>query len=78
MFDSDLKGVSKFRKAYPNNPIIGCLNINSLKEKIICLRDIISTFKIDVLSIDEPKLDTNIPDSFLNLEKIEIQKAVGK
>ena len=46
VFDSDLKGLSKLRKAYPNNPIIGYLNINSLKEKIICLRDIISTSKM--------------------------------
>ena len=34
VFDSDLKGLSKFRKAYPNNPIISYLNINSLKEKL--------------------------------------------
>ena len=58
-----MKGVSKLRKAYPNNPIIDYLNINSLKEKIICLRDIISTAKIDILCIDETKLDTNFRDS---------------
>ena len=54
---------TKLRKAYPNNPIIGYLNINSLKEKIICLRDFISTSTIDMLCIDETKLDTSFPDS---------------
>ena len=46
-----LKSLSKLQKAYPNNPIIGYLNINSLKEKITCLRDIISTSKIDIYNL---------------------------
>ena len=56
-----LKSLSKLQKAYPNNPIIGYLNINSLKEKITCLRDIISTSKIDIyiICIDETKLDAS-------------------
>ena len=63
-----MKGLSKLRKAYPNNPIIGYLNINSLKEKIICLRDIISTSKIDILGIDKTKLDTSFPDSQFKID----------
>ena len=43
VFDPDLKSLSKLKKAYSNNPIIGYLIMNSLKEKIICLKDIIST-----------------------------------
>ena len=35
VFDSDLKGLSKLRKDDPDNPIIGYLNINFLKEKNI-------------------------------------------
>ena len=69
-FDSNLKGLSKLRKAYPNNPIIGYLDvsINSLKEKIICLRDIISTSKIDMLCIDEIKVDKSFPDSQFKID----------
>ena len=37
VFDSYLKSLSKLRKTYPNNPIIGYLNINSLKEKLFVL-----------------------------------------
>ena len=60
--------------------------LNFLKEKIFCLRDIISTSKIDILCIDETKLGSSFPDSqfktdgtsFLYLGKIEIRKAVEK
>ena len=48
--------------------MIGYLNINSLKEKIICLRDIISTSKLDILCIDETKLDTSFPGSQFKID----------
>ena len=59
---------------------------NSLKEKIICLRDIISTSKIDILCIDETNLDTSFPDSqfkidgyqFPLLRKYRDSKGCGK
>ena len=35
--NSDLKGLSKLWKAYPNNPTIGYLITNYLKEKTICV-----------------------------------------
>ena len=81
-----LKGLSKLRKAYPKNPITGYLNIIFLKKKIICLKDIISTSKIDILCIDETKLDTCFPDSqfkidgyqFPLLRKYRDSKAGGK
>ena len=68
VFDSDLKGPSKLRKVYPNNPILAYLNIDSLKEKIIYLRDIISTSKIHILCIDDTKLDTSFPDRQFNID----------
>ena len=47
---------------------MGYLDINSLKKKIICLRDIISTSKIDILCINETKLDTSFPDSQFKID----------
>ena len=67
--NSDLKGLSNLRKAYPNNPLICYLNISSLKEKIICLRDIISISKIDIFCFDETKLDTSFPDGQFNIDE---------
>ena len=34
-FDSDIDGLINLRKAYQNNPLIGYININSLREKIV-------------------------------------------
>ena len=86
LFHSDLKGISKLRKAFPNNPIVGYLNINSLNEKITCFRNIISASQIDIICTDKNKLDKVFQTassklmgtSFLYLEKMEIQKAVEK
>ena len=55
-------------EVYPNNSVIGYLNINSLKVKNICLRDIISTSKIDILCINETELGTSFPNSQLKID----------
>ena len=58
-FGSDLEGLINVEKAYQNNPLIAYLNINSLPEKIISFREIFKKMKIDVLCIDETKLDSS-------------------
>ena len=54
------------RKAYQNNPLIGYININSLREKIISLREVLSKASIYIyiyiLFVDETKLDASFPD----------------
>ena len=49
-------------RKYPNNPIIGYLNINSLRNKIIDLRHVVSVSQPDILTISETKLDDTFPD----------------
>ena len=56
-----MKGLSKLNKVYPNNPIIGYLNINYF-------RDVISASEIDILCIDETKLDTSFPNSQFKID----------
>ena len=63
-----MNGLAKLRDAYPNNPIIGYININSLREKIISLRDVISKSKLEVLCIYETKLDLSFPDTQFKIE----------
>ena len=46
---SDLLALIKLRKENPNNPNIAYLNINSLREKIITLREICLKSFIDIL-----------------------------
>ena len=52
---SDIKGLVDIRKSFSYNPLIGCTNINSLKEKVIPLNEVLSSATIDVLCIDESK-----------------------
>ena len=49
--------VRKTRKTYEKNVIIGYLNINSLRTKILNLKEILHKAPIDMLCIDETKLD---------------------
>ena len=46
----------------PFNHIIGYLNINSLRNKIDDLRKVFKNVQIDILCIDETKLDDSFPD----------------
>ena len=46
-----------------NNPIIGYLNINHLASEIDYLREICSKLPIDILCIDDTKLDSSYPDA---------------
>ena len=54
--ERDVSGLVILRKDYINSPSIGYLNINSLSEKIIYLRDICLKTSIDILCVDETKL----------------------
>ena len=61
-FDSDIGGLINFRKAYQNNPFIGYIDINSLRGKIVSLREVLSKASTDIWCIDETKLDVSFPD----------------
>ena len=47
--------------------MIGYININSLREKIITLRKVLSKAPIDILRVEETKLDANFPDHQLEI-----------
>ena len=66
MQSSDLQILRKIRLKYPMNPLIGYLNINSLRNKIIDVRNkIIVREMIDRLHflISETKLDSSFPSA---------------
>ena len=60
---SDISDLIKIREQYTNNLVLGYLNINSLKNKIINLREVVDKVLIDILCIDETKLDDTFPDA---------------
>ena len=61
-------GLINLRKLYTNNPIIGYLNINSPRNRITRLREVRSKALIDLLCIDETKLDASFPDAQFHTE----------
>ena len=82
----DIDMLMKTRKMYEKIPIIGFLNINSLRSKVLSLKETLHKAPIDMLCIDETKLDETFPDAqflienyqFPPLEETEIKKGVGK
>ena len=61
----------KLRKNYSKNPILGYLNINSIRNKIIYLRELVSKAPIDIFCIDETKIDESFPNSQLLIENYQ-------
>ena len=66
--ESDVSGLVKLRKDYIDNPSIGYLNINSLSEKIICLREICIRTSDDILCADETKPDSSYPNAQFHID----------
>ena len=66
--ESDVSGIVKLKKHYLNNPSVGNLNINSHSEKIISLREICLKISIDILCVDEKKLDFFFPNAQFHID----------
>ena len=64
----DIKGFADIRKRFPYNSLIGYIIVNSLKEKVIPFREVLSKAPIDVLCVDENKLDSSVPDHQFKIE----------
>ena len=57
----DIATLKNIRVSHPNSPLIGYLNINSLRNKITEVRVIMENFLPDILAISETKLDNSFP-----------------
>ena len=57
---SDIGEIFDLRTKNPNNPLIGFLNINSLRNKIIDLRLVMERCLPDILVIEETKLNSDL------------------
>ena len=62
-FGSDLKKLKVLRLENDSNPIVGCLNIKSLGEKINHLREICKESHIDTFCVNETKIVSSYPDA---------------
>ena len=58
---SGYEALRENRLKYLNNPLIGHLNINSLRNKIVDLREIILELSLYYLVLSETKIDQSFP-----------------
>ena len=65
--------MSKNRVKYPTNPLIGYLNINSFRNKIIDVREVIGKVSLDYFVISETKLDESFLSAQFNISNYEIR-----
>ena len=70
---SDLQILRKLRLKYTRNPLIGYLNINSLRNKIIDVRELIGRLQLDYFVISETKLDSSFPSAQFHIVDYEIK-----
>ena len=70
---SDLQVLHKLRLKHPINPLIGYLNKNSLRNKIIDVREMISRLLLDYFVISETKLDSSFPSPQFHIGDYEIR-----
>ena len=75
---SDLQILRKLRLKYPRNPLIGYLNINSLRNKIIDVRELIGRLQLDYFVISETKLGSSFPSAQFHIGDYEIRNRRDK
>ena len=64
----DLEGLNNLKSKNKDNPFIGYLNINSLRFKIIELKEIILKNNFKILTVSETKLDDDFPDNMFKID----------
>ena len=70
---ADLEMLKNDRLKFLNNPLIACLNINSLRNKVIELGVILKELPLDYLVIRETKLDDSFPNAQFKINGYEVR-----
>ena len=65
--------LSKNRLKYPTNLLIGYLNISSLRNKIINVRDVIGKLSLDYFVNSETKLNESFPSAQFNITTMQLE-----
>ena len=66
--DLDLYNLQLLKQKYHSNSFISYLNINSLSNKIDALRQIWKTAPLEILCVDETKIDSSFPNSQFKID----------
>ena len=73
LVSSGFEGLRENRLNYVNNPLIGYLNINNLRNKIVNLREIILELLLDYLVLSETKIDQSFPTAQFYIKGYEVR-----
>ena len=66
--ETDLSNLIDLRRQNINSPMIGYLNINSLRNKIDYLRDICNKSPLNIFCINKTKIDSSFPDAQFHID----------
>ena len=67
---ADLQTLKLIRKAYFNNPIIGYLNLNNLRNKMDKMREVFRDLSLNYFILAEIKINDEFPDSQFFITKL--------
>ena len=70
---TDLQMLKKDRLNYLRNPLIGYLNINSIRNKISDIREVFGKLQLDYFVLSEAKIDESFPAAQFNIHDYEIR-----
>ena len=70
---TDLKIMYENRLKPPRNPLVGCLNIYSLRNKIVDTREVFGKLQLDYFVLSQTKLDDSFPSAQFYIENFEIR-----
>ena len=73
LVSSRFVAIRENRLKYVNNPLIGYLNINSLRNKIVDVREIILELPLDYLVLSEIKIDESFPTARFCIKGYEVR-----
>ena len=70
---SGFRAARENRLKYVNNPLIAYLNTNSLRNKVIDLREIILELSLDYFVLSETKIDQSFPTGQFYIKGYEVR-----
>ena len=78
LVSSGFEALRENKLKYVNNPWIGYLNINSLRNKKVDLREMILELSLDYLVLSETKLDHSSPTAQFYIKEYEVRAGRGR
>ena len=77
LVSSGFEAIRENRLKHVNNPLICYLDINSLRNKIVDLKEIFLEVSLNYLVLSETKIDQSFPTSQFDIKGYEVRARMG-